>query len=145
MFNCAFQPIWRRWLQIRIGRRQSAGRPRGCFQLWLETLEDRTAPALITDPNAVFSTPVVVFGTKEQCARMLPPIIDGRDKSCFAVTEPNTGLNTTQLKIRAVRQGDKYVVNGQKVWISTAHSVALITLGNSARMPSPAVSMMRPP
>ena len=34
---------------------------------------------------------------------------------------------------------------GMTVWISTAHSVALITLGNSARMPSPAVSMMRPP
>jgi acyl-CoA dehydrogenase len=36
------------------------------------------------------------------------------------VTEPNTGLNTTQLKLRAVKKGDFYVVNGQKVWISTA-------------------------
>ena len=70
--------------------------------------------------NVFGLNPVVVFGTKEQCTRMLPPIIDGRDKSCFAVTEPNTGLNTTQLKTRAVRKGDKYIVNGQKVWISTA-------------------------
>ena len=70
--------------------------------------------------NVFGLNPVVVFGTREQCTRMLPPIIDGRDKSCFAVTEPNTGLNTTQLKTRAVRKGDKYVVNGQKVWISTA-------------------------
>jgi acyl-CoA dehydrogenase len=70
--------------------------------------------------NVFGLNPVVVFGTKEQCTRMLPPIIDGRDKSCFAVTEPNTGLNTTQLKTRAVRKGDKYLVNGQKVWISTA-------------------------
>ena len=54
--------------------------------------------------NVFGLNPVVVFGTKEQCARMLPPIIDGRDKSCFAVTEPNTGLNTTQLKTRAVRK-----------------------------------------
>ena len=51
---------------------------------------------------------------------MLPPIVDGTQKACFAVTEPNTGLNTTQLKTRAVRSGNKYVVNGQKVWISTA-------------------------
>ena len=51
---------------------------------------------------------------------MLPGIVEGKERSCFAVTEPNTGLNTTQLKTRAVRKGDRYVVNGQKVWISTA-------------------------
>ncbi|QWG20363.1 acyl-CoA/acyl-ACP dehydrogenase [Bradyrhizobium sediminis] len=78
--------------------------------------------------NVFGLNPVVVFGTKEQCQRMLPPIVDGRDKSCFAVTEPNTGLNTTQLKTRAVRQGDKYVVNGQKVWISTAQVASKILL-----------------
>ncbi len=70
--------------------------------------------------NVFGLNPVVVFGTKEQCARMLPPIIAGTQKACFAVTEPNTGLNTTQLKTRAVRSGDKYIVSGQKVWISTA-------------------------
>lgn len=64
--------------------------------------------------------PVIVFGTEEQCARMLPPMVEGKEKSCFAVTEPNTGLNTTQLKLRAERRGDRYIVNGQKVWISTA-------------------------
>ncbi|MGJ4939751.1 acyl-CoA dehydrogenase family protein [Bradyrhizobium sp. HKCCYLS1011] len=70
--------------------------------------------------NVFGLNPVVVFGTREQCARMLPGIVDGRERACFAVTEPNTGLNTTQLKTRAVRKGDRYVVNGQKVWISTA-------------------------
>ncbi len=64
--------------------------------------------------------PVVVFGNEEQRKRMLPPIVEGKQKSCFAVTEPNTGLNTTQLKLRAERKADRYVVNGQKVWISTA-------------------------
>ena len=64
--------------------------------------------------------PVVVFGTPEQQARWLPPLIAGRDRACFAVTEPNTGLNTLKLRTRAVRQGDRYVVSGQKVWISTA-------------------------
>src|SRR5262245_20752797 len=64
--------------------------------------------------------PVVVFGNDEQRKRMLPPMAEGKQKSCFAVTEPNTGLNTTQLKLRAERKDDRYIVNGQKVWISTA-------------------------
>jgi acyl-CoA dehydrogenase len=64
--------------------------------------------------------PVVVFGTEAQKARMLPPLIAGRDKACFAVTEPDAGLNTTALKTRAERRGDRYVVHGQKIWTSTA-------------------------
>lgn len=64
--------------------------------------------------------PVVVFGTEEQKQRMLPPLIKGIDKACFAVTEPDAGLNTLKLKTKAVRQGDHYVISGQKMWISTA-------------------------
>jgi len=64
--------------------------------------------------------PVVQFATEEQKMRMLPPLIEGRERACFAVTEPNTGLNTTQLKVKAERQGDHYVLSGTKVWISTA-------------------------
>jgi acyl-CoA dehydrogenase len=64
--------------------------------------------------------PVVKFGTEEQKQRMLPPLIAGREKACFAVTEPNTGLNTTQLKTFARREGDIFYVTGHKVWISTA-------------------------
>lgn len=72
--------------------------------------------------------PVVVFGTEEQKNRMLPPMVSGAEKACFAVTEPNTGLNTTQLKLRAARKGDRYVVDGQKVWISTAQVADKILL-----------------
>jgi acyl-CoA dehydrogenase len=64
--------------------------------------------------------PVVVFGSDEQKKLWLPPLIAGKDKACFAVTEPNTGLNTLRLKTRAVREGNTYRVDGQKVWISTA-------------------------
>jgi acyl-CoA dehydrogenase len=64
--------------------------------------------------------PVVVFGTDEQKARFLPPLIKGEEKACFAVTEPDAGLDTTRLKTRAVRQGNGYAVHGQKIWISTA-------------------------
>jgi acyl-CoA dehydrogenase len=72
--------------------------------------------------------PVVVFGTEEQKRRMLPPLIAGKDKACFAVTEPDAGLNTTQLKTRAEKKGDRYVVTGQKIWISTAQVATKILL-----------------
>ncbi len=72
--------------------------------------------------------PVVVFGSEEQKRRMLPPLIQGRERACFGVTEPNTGLNTLKLKTKAVRNGDHYVVSGQKVWISTAQVAQKILL-----------------
>jgi acyl-CoA dehydrogenase len=72
--------------------------------------------------------PVVVFGTEEQKRRMLPPMVQGLEKACFGVTEPDAGLNTTHLKTRARRNGDHYVVDGQKVWISTAQVADRILL-----------------
>ncbi len=73
--------------------------------------------------------PVVVHGSQAQKARWLPPIIRGEHKACFGVTEPDTGLNTLKLKTFARRVGDRYIVNGQKVWISTAqvaHKIMLL-------------------
>ena len=72
--------------------------------------------------------PVVRFGTDEQKKRMLPPVIKREHIACFGVTEPNTGLDTTRLKTRAVRRGDRYVVHGQKTWISTAQVANKILL-----------------
>ena len=72
--------------------------------------------------------PVVVFGSKSQKQRMLPPLIAGRERACFAVTEPNTGLNTRSLKTKAVKKGKKYLVTGQKVWISTAQVAEKVLL-----------------
>ena len=72
--------------------------------------------------------PVVVFGTEEQKQRWLPPIIDRTDTACFGVTEPDAGLDTTHITTRAVRQGDGYVVHGQKTWTSTAQKANKILL-----------------
>lgn len=72
--------------------------------------------------------PVVVFGTEAQKQRILPPMIRGEVKACFGVTEPNTGLNTTQLRTSARKEGGRYVVHGQKVWISTAQVAQKILL-----------------
>ena len=65
-------------------------------------------------------TPVVAFGTPEQQARMLPPLIRGEEKACFAVTEPDAGLDTGRITTRAERRGSRYVLTGQKIWTSTA-------------------------
>jgi acyl-CoA dehydrogenase len=72
--------------------------------------------------------PVVVFGSDEQKRRWLPPLIAGQDKACFGVTEPDSGLNTLGLKTRALRQGDHYLVSGQKLWISSAQVANRILL-----------------
>ena len=79
--------------------------------------------------------PVVVFGTEQQKERFLPPLIAGEEKSCFAVTEPDAGLNTLGMKTQAQRKGDHYIVNGQKIWISTAQVADRVLL--LARTASP--------
>lgn len=72
--------------------------------------------------------PLVVHGSVEQCQRALPPLIAGRERACFGVTEPDAGLNTTQLKTFAARDGDDYRVTGQKLWTSTAQIADKILL-----------------
>src|SRR5690606_27481570 len=68
-------------------------------------------------------------GSEAQKARYLPEIASGKLRlQAFGVTEPTTGSNTTQLKTRAVRDGDEYIVNGQKVWTSRAFQSDLMLL-----------------
>lgn len=78
--------------------------------------------------NIFGPNPIVVFGTEDQKRRMLPPLIRGEERACFGVTEPDAGLDTTHLKTRAVRDGDRYIVNGRKVWTSTAQKADKILL-----------------
>jgi acyl-CoA dehydrogenase len=72
-------------------------------------------------------------GSEEQKRRYLPGIASGELRlQAFGVTEPTTGSDTTQLKTRAERRGDKYVVNGQKVWTSrTMHSDLMLLLART--------------
>lgn len=64
--------------------------------------------------------PVIVFGTDAQKRRFLPPLIRGEHKVCFAVTEPDAGLDTGAIRTKAERRNGGYVLSGQKTWISTA-------------------------
>jgi len=73
---------------------------------------------------------IVVHGTPAQKTRWLTPLVEGREKACFGVTEPDAGLDTTSIKTFARRINDGYVVNGRKMWTSTgqeAHKILLLT------------------
>ena len=71
---------------------------------------------------------IVKHGTDAQRREWLPKVISGEIRACFGVTEPDAGLDTTRIKTRAVRQGDRYVVHGQKLWTSTAQQAQKIVL-----------------
>lgn len=72
--------------------------------------------------------PIVVLGTPEQKERMLRPLIRGSEKTCFGVTEPDAGLNTTQIKTFARKVHGGYRVTGSKIWTSTAQEADNILL-----------------
>ena len=71
---------------------------------------------------------IVKHGTDRQRREWLPSIIDGSSRACFGVTEPDAGLDTTKIKTRAVLKRDRYVVDGQKIWTSTAQQADKIVL-----------------
>ncbi|MCV7261087.1 acyl-CoA dehydrogenase family protein [Mycobacterium shimoidei] len=72
--------------------------------------------------------PVVKYGSAELKARTLPRVATGDLHVCFGVTEPGAGLDTSRISTFAKRQGDRYVVNGRKVWISKAQESEKILL-----------------
>ena len=72
--------------------------------------------------------PIAVFGTEAQKQRFLPPLIKGETRCCFGVTEPDAGLDTSSLKTRAERSGNQWLVNGRKMWTTTAQSATHILL-----------------
>ncbi|CAI6319746.1 unnamed protein product [Periconia digitata] len=78
--------------------------------------------------NVYATQPVAKFATPEQRQHMLPDLIAGKTRTCFGVTEPNTGLETLKLRTTAQRDGDDYLVSGQKIWISSAQVATKMVL-----------------
>jgi len=71
---------------------------------------------------------IVVHGTAEQKARWLTPLIQGEQKACFAVTEPDAGLDTTSIETTAARTNNGYIVRGRKIWTTTAQEADKILI-----------------
>lgn len=78
--------------------------------------------------NVYATQPLAKFGNKEQLESTIPNIISGKWRVCFGVTEPNTGLDTLRLKTSATRKGDKYIISGQKIWITCAQVASKMIL-----------------
>jgi len=91
--------------------------------------------------------PVVKFGSEEQRKRAIPRIIAGEDRTCFAVTEPDAGLDTTSLTTRATRTNDGYVIRGRKMWTTNAQRatkmliIARTTPKEDAKRPTEGLSL----
>jgi alkylation response protein AidB-like acyl-CoA dehydrogenase len=72
--------------------------------------------------------PIFLFGTEEQKQRYLVPSIKGALISCLGITEPDAGSDVSGIKTRAVRDGDEYVINGSKTYITNGHRADYIVL-----------------
>ena len=90
--------------------------------IYSEEMARAKAPG-IYNANGIWQIgPMIVrWGTDEQKQRWLPKILDASEHWCQGFTEPEAGSDLANLRTTAVRDGDDYVVNGQKIWISTAH------------------------
>ena len=72
--------------------------------------------------------PVIHHGSEEMKAEFLPKLASGAEMMCFGVSEPDNGVDTSRLKTFARKDGDRYLVNGRKVWISNALNADRILL-----------------
>jgi butyryl-CoA dehydrogenase len=73
---------------------------------------------ILSVQNSLYCDPIHRYGTEEQKKRFLTPFARGEKIGCYALTEPQAGSNASALATKAVRKGDRYVINGTKAWIT---------------------------
>jgi len=110
-----------------------AGLPLRAAGVILEEIHASGGNAGATHAQMYTMGSVLRHGTPEQKNKYLPKIASGELRlQAFGVTEPTSGTDTTKLKTRAVRDGDEYVINGQKIWTSRAlHSDLMLLLART--------------
>jgi 3-oxocholest-4-en-26-oyl-CoA dehydrogenase alpha subunit len=109
--------------------KEHGGQGRGPLEqlIFLEEASRAGVPIPMVTLNTVGPT-IAQFGTDEQKARFLPPILRGELHFAIGYTEPGAGTDLASLRTRAVRDGDEYVVNGQKVFTTGGHDADFIWL-----------------
>jgi butyryl-CoA dehydrogenase len=91
-----------------------------CYSIVMEEIARVCASTsvILSVQNSLFCASIEHFGTPEQKQKFLVPFARGEKVGCYALTEPQAGSNAAALATRAVRTGDRYVVNGAKAWIT---------------------------
>jgi alkylation response protein AidB-like acyl-CoA dehydrogenase len=124
-----FQRAWQRelaaggWVGIQWPR-EYGGRAAGLHEqiIFTQEMARARAPEILDAVSVNIVGPTLIrFGTPAQRARWLPPIRPADEVWCLGFSEPNAGSDLASLRCRAVRDGDDFIVTGQKVWSSKAH------------------------
>lgn len=87
---------------------------------------DGATSTIMSVHNSVGCVPILKFGTEEQKERYLKPLAQGEMIGAFALTEPHTGSDAAAIKTRAVKEGDDYILNGAKQFITSGHNAGVI-------------------
>jgi butyryl-CoA dehydrogenase len=97
-----------------------AGMDHVCYEIVVEEISRVCASTgvILSVQNSLYCDPIHRFGTEQQKKKFLEPFARGEKIGCYALTEPQAGSNAAALTTKAVRKGDRYVVNGTKAWIT---------------------------
>jgi butyryl-CoA dehydrogenase len=97
-----------------------AGMDHICYSIMIEEIACVCASTsvILSVQNSLFCATIEHYGTEDQKQKFLVPFARGEKIGCYALTEPQAGSNAAALSTKAVRKGDRYVVNGAKAWIT---------------------------
>ncbi|MCT8088210.1 acyl-CoA dehydrogenase family protein [Acinetobacter sp. C_4_1] len=87
---------------------------------------DGATSAIMSVHNSVGCVPILKFGTEQQKQQFLKPLAQGEMIGAFALTEPHTGSDAAAIKTRAVKDGDHYIINGAKQFITSGNNAGMI-------------------
>lgn len=97
-----------------------AGMDHVCYSIAIEEISRACASTgvILSVQNSLYLDSIYRFGSEEQRRKYVMPVAGGEKIGCYALTEPQAGSNAAALATRAVRRGDRYIVNGTKAWIT---------------------------